>query len=336
MTTSLRDRRRVERFAQLLDEADGARRQHLRSPLDDELADLVTLRHRLVAAPPPAGTDPEFRAGLRAMLLATAERDGVALTMSCEAPARPARTRPARGVRARTAVVAGVVAGTVAFAGMSAASENAVPGDPLYGVKRSTERAQLALASSDVGRGHLHLDFARTRLAEARALAGALGTVLDDMDRDTIEGVRLLTTAAADRRDPAPLDAIDDFAVGQSDALGALAGRAGSADLARISDSTALLDAIVTRTADLRRSIEACAGDAIVSIDALGPRPDDCVALPAPGVLLPPPVPAPAPDPPEQADDGTDRPDDDDGPVSRGGITRPPPGGEGGGPGNRP
>ena len=48
----------------------------------------------------------------------------------------------------------------MAVSGMSAASENAMPGDALYGVKRSTERAQLALASSEVNRGQLFLDFA--------------------------------------------------------------------------------------------------------------------------------------------------------------------------------
>ena len=36
-----------------------------------------------------------------------------------------------------------------------------------YNVKRSTERAQLALAGSDVSRGKLYLEFAGSRLDEA-------------------------------------------------------------------------------------------------------------------------------------------------------------------------
>ena len=44
---------------------------------------------------------------------------------------------------------------------MSAASENAVPGDPLYGMKRSAERAQLALAGRPTEQGQLFLDFAQ-------------------------------------------------------------------------------------------------------------------------------------------------------------------------------
>ncbi len=60
----------------------------------------------------------------------------------------------------------------MAVSGISAASENASPGDALYGVKRSTERAQLAMAGSDVTRGQLSLDFAQTRLTEAAAMPG--------------------------------------------------------------------------------------------------------------------------------------------------------------------
>ena len=102
----------------------------------------------------------------------------------------------------------GVAAGAMAVSGISAASENASPGDALYGVKRSTERAQLAMAGSDVTRGQLSLDFARTRLAEAAAMAGddpEFAGVLDDMDTDTRKGVVLLTTSAVARRDTKPL-----------------------------------------------------------------------------------------------------------------------------------
>src|SRR5690606_7333465 len=117
MTASLRHRRRAERFAQLLEEASGGKRQRRRHPLDEELADLVALRHKLVASAAPPPIDPEFRAGLRAMLVATAEREGIGTTAQPE-PADPAtpriRTpaiRAARAVRtprARTAVIAGV------------------------------------------------------------------------------------------------------------------------------------------------------------------------------------------------------------------------------------
>jgi hypothetical protein len=272
MTTSLRHRRRAERFAQLLDEATGGRRQRRRTPLDQDLTELVALGHQLVATGPPPEVDPEFRTGLRAMLTATVEREGVERTARPE-PGLPRprlalvraagqatlAVRSARGPRARTAVVAGVAIGAVAFTGMSAASEHAVPGDALYGMKRSTERAQLALTSSDLGRGYLYLGFARTRLAEAQTLTSDLERVLDDMDRDTGEGVRLLTAAAAGAQDPAPLDAIDEFAEGQRPALEDLSDEVTGADQARLAESLDLLDAIGRRTSVLRQRLQAVA-----------------------------------------------------------------------------
>jgi hypothetical protein len=133
-----------------------------------------------------APLDPDFLTGLRAMLVATAVREGIGVTAPAPEPeAHPAtrkrRTRPladarprtpspskaVRRARTRAAVIVGVAAGTLALSGMSAASGDAMPGDALYGVKRSTERAQLALASSNISRGQLYLYFARTRMTEA-------------------------------------------------------------------------------------------------------------------------------------------------------------------------
>src|SRR5207245_7569974 len=105
------------------------------------------------------------------------------------------RARPSQpvvgGKRARGAVLVGLAAGTLALSGMSAASGNAMPGDPLYGVKRSTESARLALAGSDISRGQLYLEFARNRLAEAQAIGpngAGLSGMLDDMDAETRDG----------------------------------------------------------------------------------------------------------------------------------------------------
>jgi hypothetical protein len=315
MTTPLRHRRRAERFAQLLDEANGGRRQHLRTPLDDELAELVSLRRRLLAGTPVPALDPEFRVGLRAMLVATAEREGIGAaaapdritaTAPAPTPRRIPLARPVRAPRARTAMIAGVAVGAVAFAGMSTASENAVPGDALYGVKRSTERAQLALASSDIGRGQLYLDFARTRVIEAWALAAEVERVLEDMDRDTQQGVRLLTTAATHRNDRAALDVVDDFAAEQRTALDELADEVTGADRTRVLTSLELLDEIEERTADLRQTLgrDDCGGASATSIDTLGPVPGPCVAFPAPGALDLAPELTEQPAPPPQSQPG--------------------------------
>src|SRR3954470_20844918 len=227
MSFDFLDRRSAERFAELLDESTGGRRHHSHGPADERLAELVAIGSSLTAAKPGIQVDPEFRVGLRAMLVATAERDGIGRTAiqpesGSAAEAAPAPSglratilgRGGRRIRARGAIVIGVAAGAMAVSGISAASENASPGDALYGVKRSTERAQLAMAGSDVTRGQLSLDFARTRLAEAAAMSGdapGFAGVLDDMDADTRKGVRLLDTSAVARRDVKPLATVDTF-----------------------------------------------------------------------------------------------------------------------------
>ena len=277
-------RRRAERFAQLLDEAGGGRRHHVRSRLDAQLAELVAIGHQTSTLRPAVQLDPEFRDGLRALLVATAERDGIGRTARvAEEPGTPRRAvvsgRPSR-VRTRGAVIVGVAVGAIAVSGMSAASENAVPGDALYGVKRSTERAQLALASSDVTRGQLYLDFAHTRVAEAAAVRRdptGYRAVLDDMDADTRQGVKLLTTSAVVRRDPAALEAITSFVATQRLDLGDLLDATSAGNRERTLTSLALLDAAVKR-ADGLRSALSCGTSPSAGADRLGPKPRQCAA----------------------------------------------------------
>jgi hypothetical protein len=277
-------RRRAERFAQLLDEANGGRRHHVRSRVDGQLAPLVAVGQRISVDPPAVEVDPDFRTGLRAMLLATAEREGIGTTPATAEPAAttsrgsllPAVT--ARRARARGAILVGIAAGAIAVSGISAASENAVPGDALYGMKRSTERAQLALASSDISRGQLFLDFARTRLGEAAELRGdriGYSAVLDDMDADTRQGIRLLTAAAVQRAEPASLDAVNTFVASQRRAVSNLLDGAGRADRERTRRSLALLDSIRERSDAVRAAI-ACGLPAPTGSDTLGPTPTTC------------------------------------------------------------
>ncbi|BCB80147.1 DUF5667 domain-containing protein [Phytohabitans flavus] len=285
MTTNIFNRRRAERFAQLLDEAHGGRRHHVRDRADEELAELIAVSDHLIAAKPPVEIDPEFRTGLRAMLVAKAERDGIGAT-AAKAPepdfSPESRTRFAgRRIRARGAVIVGVAIGAIAVSGMSAASENAMPGDALYGVKRSTERAQLALASSDVTRGQLFLDFARTRVAEAGEVRDTreFSGVLDDMDGDTREGAKLLHGAAVERRDATPLDAVDTFVSGQRKQITKMLDRLPRASRDRAVESLTVLDQVSQRAKGLRNTLS-CGDAATVGADALGPKPGTCWSAP--------------------------------------------------------
>jgi hypothetical protein len=287
VTTRTFYRRRAERFAQLLNEANGGRRHHVRSHVDNELAELVAVGNRIRAARPAVEVEPDFRTGLRAMLIATAERDGIGATAGAQAApgARPSAARATRRktlnsprTRARGAILIGIAAGAIAVSGMSAASENAVPGDPLYGMKRSTERAQLALATSDLSRGQLFLGFARTRLAEAVVVRGdAVGfaTVLDDMDADTRLGVKLLTTSAVQRDEAAALDVIGRFVTGHRAQVTSLLDGASQVERERIAGSLGLLDQIKRRADGLRAGLT-CGGEQSSRADALGPLPRTC------------------------------------------------------------
>jgi len=280
--TSLFRHRRIERFAQLIGEATGTRRH--RGLADIDLHDMAALTQRVCQLPVDAAPHQEFRDGLRATLMATIEREGIGATAeqtdteqrSQRGPADPRRFKVQ--VRALSAAAACVVAGALALSGMSAASGNAIPGDALYGVKRSTERAQLAFSGSDLARGLLFLEFAKTRLDEAWAVRDAtedLAVALGDMDEETRQGIVLLTSAAVDTRDPAALDAIDLFVSSQRRALARL--REGlpsplsAATRSRVELSAQLLDRVRSRSTGLRPLL-ACTTPAVENSDDLGPR----------------------------------------------------------------
>ncbi len=173
----------------------------------------------------------------------------------------------------------GIAAGTLALSGMSMASGDALPGDPLYGVKRSTENARLALAGSDIDRGQAYLGFAKNRAAEAagvRSNPNRLLPALSDMNDETTQGVRLLTTAAMARRDPAALGMVDEFVKAQRPAVAALLPGLSGASLEHAQQSLTLLDQIGARVAGLRAGLSCANGTS--KTDALGPVPPACAS----------------------------------------------------------
>ncbi|GAA1599178.1 DUF5667 domain-containing protein [Actinoplanes couchii] len=289
MTFAFPNSRSAERFAESIDDTGGPRRHHSRGPADEELNRLVAIGNRLSAARIATPVDSEFRVGLRAMLVATAERDGIGRTDAETEPdpiaaAEAHRPRLGRRIRARGAIIIGVAAGAMAVSGISAASESAFPGDVFYGVKRQTERAQLAIAGSDVTRGQLSLDFARTRLSEAVAMKGGereFALVLDDMDADTRKGVRLLTTSAVAQQDTTPLATLDGFAIDQRKVMHPALEKLSTANRERAAVSLGLLQDVVKRTESLRTGL-ACDKVTPAGSDALGPKLRDCTAAEEP------------------------------------------------------
>jgi hypothetical protein len=280
---SIFGRGRAERFAELLDGASVRRGE-------DELGELLHTARAVRSVPDPAGAtiDPMFRDRLRTRLVSVMEVQGPDhLRDPLHAAPAPSRFRIPRRV-----VIAGpALAGVLALSGIGAASTGAVPGDSLYGVKRSTESAQLSLASSDVNRGRLFLEFARNRMTEATAVrddAVAVVRTLEDMDTASRNGTRLLGSAAVGEQDRAPLDIVDGFVLGQraelTDLLPVLPPQARD----RALDSLVLLEQIGARSLELRGSMLCTAGYAEEGgTDDLGPLPQRCAALSAgsiPGV----------------------------------------------------
>ncbi|MGE5830453.1 MAG: DUF5667 domain-containing protein [Micromonosporaceae bacterium] len=265
--------RREQRFAELVEERAG---RHRRTDLDPELAPLVKLATELGASRLASPPREEYRLGLRAMLLATVDREGMGATAVIPAqrtrassagtssPNNPA----ARRHRTRVAVLIGVTS-ALALSGVSQASVDALPGDPLYSVKRSAEQAQLALAGSELARGMLLLDYAKIRRHEAQAVVEPdlqLST-LDEMNDETTEAFRRLAFLAVDGHDPTALDRLDAFLQDQSAAL--------RDETNTIWDTAqGQLVTLRTRLDELRQVVAGQCGTTIP--DDLGPKPIGC------------------------------------------------------------
>jgi hypothetical protein len=192
-----------------------------------DLADLVLLARAL--APREHAPDADFRAALRSRLVAEA-------AVGVPAPAVPAqRARPSTPSRLRQVVATVAVASVVAGVGAAAASTRALPGDPLYGLKRQIEAGQLALARGDLGNGRELLEQADARLTEAERLTAGehgsdpatralVGQALREMAVDVTGGAKDLTRAYQETGDEQAMILLDRFVSDQRQRLEDLLG----------------------------------------------------------------------------------------------------------------
>ncbi|HWM03401.1 MAG TPA: DUF5667 domain-containing protein [Actinophytocola sp.] len=231
-------------------------------------------------------------------------------------PTRPDRRseRPLSGARGRFAVAAVAVLALVgSLAGMSLLlARDALPGDALYGVKRTAEAASLGLTFGDESKALKHLEFASARVGEIETLArrypdrdsapvGGYLTALTDFDNDAAAGSRQLI-ATATSTDGRQLDALRSWAEQQASRLTAVTPRLPAAARNRETASLALLDKIATRAGALYARME-CGQITSGSTDDIG-------ALPARGVCVRPTGTTPDPNGP-----GGTRPPDGDSSV---------------------
>jgi hypothetical protein len=216
---------------------------------DPALAPLLALAQGLQAVPLAPAAD--FRDTLRQRLLAVATVAPV--PVAAPSPLERAKTW-VEGWRVQKAIagLAASMAAVVGVSGVSVAASRSLPGDALYGMKRTAEGVQVSMARNDVNRGKRHLQHAETRLHEVAALvdtplalappapvaSGGSGQItmafggstsakvaaaLRTMDAETRDGTRLLFAAYADGgRDDAVLAVVRDFTLRQRDHLGQL------------------------------------------------------------------------------------------------------------------
>ncbi|MGZ3141987.1 DUF5667 domain-containing protein [Lentzea chajnantorensis] len=194
------------------------------------------------------------------------------------------------GARGRMAVAAAaVLCLLMSLGGMSVLlSRDALPGDPLYGVKRTAEGASLGLTFDDESRALKHLEFAASRVTEMETLAdrGADSasqlTALADLDADAVEGARQLT-AYGTVADKTVLPSLRDWALDQYEKLGVLRPRLPE-DAGNHADTTMWLLASIAQRAHDLAARAACPDVVSGTSDPLGPLPakDACAAAPTP------------------------------------------------------
>ena len=215
--------RPLQECLEAIDKKDNLQDVLRRHPADrDELIALLRLSVDLGGLGAPSA-DPAFRLQARNRMLAAAAVRRRARRWNPLA----ALPRPVARLAYAGALAVALMAGGITVA---AASGDSLPGDPLYGVKLTVERAQLATTFDSAAKVRLQLQFADTRLAEAQRLFAA-GRVQDGVrgmsqyDIAVAQFNRSIATTALDTRAADDLSRLMDDREASADAsLNALAG----------------------------------------------------------------------------------------------------------------
>ncbi|XVV03454.1 DUF5667 domain-containing protein [Actinosynnema sp. CA-248983] len=270
--TPLGRRRQHEQFARAVDAQPGDADE---TGFADELAVVALLRK----AAATSGPDDATKARMRERVLGANPAPPTKLD-----PTKPDTGRPRSGARGRLVIaLAAALCLVLSLTGMSLLlSRDALPGDALYGVKRTAESASLGLTFGEESKGYKRLEFAAARISEMETLVdryrdsggGPLGgylTALADFDADAAAGSRVLA-AYGSNSDQRVLTGLRDWAVSQTSRLGDLRGRLPAQAATRAGTSLDLLDRIARRAADLSART-GCATVTTGQVDDVGPVP---------------------------------------------------------------
>lgn len=241
-------------------------------------AELLELVAALRAVPPVAAR-PEFVSSLRTQLVAAAEREPARAEQALAVRLTPRQRRGSR--ERRLAAVIGGFAVVSATGSMAMASQDALPGDVLYPVKRAIENAQTNLQPDGAAKADALISHAEARLDELQSL------VARDRSADEVNATLQDFT---DQARQASEFALDDYtATGKADRIADLRAFAGDSmdALAALgpvvpSDSRSLL---ITATQTIRQ-IDAAAWEACPSCaDGAVAEVPDFATLPLSAVL---------------------------------------------------
>jgi hypothetical protein len=263
-------------------------------PHDPRLAGEFAVLLRLQRSADATALDPSARDRMRTKVIAGLPEilaDRVTSTTAATATGTAAvapRTRRPAGTRGRLAIAVGAAFCLVlALCGMTMLlSNNALPGDPLYGLRRTVESAAMSLTFGDESKGFKHLSFAADRIDDIDSLAvrypdladspaGDYLTAFADFDSDAAAGSSDLTGYASSN-DPDVLDQVHDWTATQAARITAVIPKLPPSAQAAGATSLDLLTRIQTRTTALLArtscySVTSGSSDDVGVLPALGP-----------------------------------------------------------------
>jgi hypothetical protein len=243
-------RRRAEEFQSMVEgTVDGS---------DARLLEFLELVEQLRDAPQVTAR-PEFVLDLREQLVDEA-RTAARLGKGAEAAARltVTRTTSERRRERRLAAAVGGLALVGASTGMAVASQNALPGDPLYPLKRAIENAQIGVQTDDDAKGKSLLENASGRLDEVDQLsresddAEAISSTLQTFSDQASEASDLLLS---DYENTGHKDSVEELRSFTSDSMNALTALQ---DLVPDAARAALIQAANTLTDIDQQALMAC------------------------------------------------------------------------------
>lgn len=276
--------------------------------LNRELALVATLRHAGTTMGPDLAERDRMRQRIMAEF-ASVVHDGTSPVLPLRESGR--RRKLPDEMRGRFVVAAAAaLCLLMSLSGVSLLlSREALPGDTLYAIKRSAESASLGLTFGDENKALKHLEFAKARVSEIEAMADradaeatwAAGDdrfvrALDDFERDTAAGTRLLTEVAADGSSDgrsAILPSLRGWVEQQESRLQAVRGALPLTASTRLDSTLELLDRVITRVDALDRRSD-CVTITLGAHDDLGvlPARGNCESTPPNGASTVVPLPA--------------------------------------------